>query len=785
MVVFVAAAGLRPTFAQSDAEAEPASPGSAAAAQTEDAPAAEPAAESAESAETDAPSEPEAESEQADAAAEPAPAELPPDEAALAAAEAQARSERIAALFRQIITAQTPSELRQEAAAELLAMQTAEADQALVSCLSSQFGPPEWRPVLRALAEASLPPGEELVGPVLSVLRLADPAVQEQVVSALGQFRDDELVARLVEIARDGDQSAAVREGAVLALGQHRGQEVAGVLVDLTGVEQPERVQEAAFAALTRMTGLSHGADRAAWQDWWEHARTFSPDHWWDHLIENYARLEARRARQQQSIEKRLTELQRETYRNVPPEQRPALLLKMLEDSASPVRQLAMDLAVQRLVAGDRFDEPLRAAIRQLLTSPDADLRQRATLLLRDLADEPAADVVAHRLFRRAEPIVSVLRADLLMMARLPRAAAVEPALELLAHPSLLGEAAGALAAAAEADLLTDDQSLRAVRRTRRRLDETPPPPQVVSLLAKLGDEEDWQRIAGWLDSEVVPVKEAAAQAWASSHQPLTVLAERVKDPVVRSVLLLAAAERGYSSATFRALARARPEESAAREAWRRALESMALRVHPEVVLEAMDALEAQDVPVALRGRLLTAALERGEASQSRSLNPRLRADLLLSRAQLRRAMDEPERALADCEALAGLTGRLSPWQRRRLDRTHIWAQLALGQTDAAWTRAKALLNQKNDRRLDADDSPIDLLLAAAREGVASEDPAEAGQARQIVGHLAALPADMLAPSVREELEGLRAQAAKLARSQGVGERIDGDVAGAQPVASP
>lgn len=583
--------------------------------------------------------------------------------------EARDVPEALTGLFERLTGAEHSFAQRRDAAAALLSSEASrahpEAAAALLArALSDEHDAEVWHPTLQTLAFHETPPPEALVGPLLRISDEVDARLRPHLAAALGRLIDTSLADWLAARARGHDPPADVggytrtladllrpqpheaegdaeggampeaqrqtslpaehgpslraRQAAVLALGHHRTRSSAAVLITLTEPEHPSSIRQAAFTALETLTGLSHlGADPDAWQQWWSEARELSERAWEHMLLENLARRAERQRLDQRQLSSRLQELVRNQYRATGAEQRAALLARLLNDPLEPVRELAMTLSVQRLVDDGPFDEPLREALRARLDDSVPEIRQRAALLLRDLADAPAADRAATRLASGRESVVTVLRAKLLMLTRLPRAAAVEPAAELLGHASLSGEAAAMLAAAVEAGLVSRAQRGRILERLRWALAEQPPRPQVVRLLGRLGGEPDWQRIREWLDSDDAPVKQAAAHVWAESSRSLMPLASRADDPQIGPVFVRVAAQRGRTPATLEALLEHPPGEGEAeaeqREQWQRALIALAGRVPSAAVGTAVDRLGEMAREPALREAMLSAALERFE----------------------------------------------------------------------------------------------------------------------------------------------------------------------------
>jgi hypothetical protein len=660
-----------------------------------------------------------------------------------ALAQADPGGETVVSAYQRLVGPGQTLADRTAAAAHLLSRDSREAEQALNSALAAGQDPEAWRAVLLAIASAVEDPREEVALPVYSLMMRLDESLVPEWADAMGRFdRDDKWRRELEEVAEDEGKADTERARAIAALGRFREKSVAGTLIDLTELDQPPAVQEAAFGALATLTGIdSFGADRGAWNQWYREARGLSDTKWHRHLVENFTRRAASGHAKRQQLEDRLLESQRALYRTTSPQDRPAVLAYMLADPLPPIRQLGMDLIQQRLVEGQAFDEPLREALRARLEDPVPEIRQRAALRLRDLADEPAADVVAQRLDEGLEQVAGVLRANLLLMATLPRAGAADPALNMLARPELRAEAAGALAAMYEADLLSRRQAEKARKELRRVMrDQTTPAPAEIILLAAVGDEDDWNRVARWVEHPDSAIKEAAARAWAQSDHSLKLLAERAGDPIIQPIVIAAAIERGNDPWTLTALVPHRPDQAFAVEQWERALVALAGRVEPEAVMKAADALTQRSASPALIESLYTASIDRyADAEQKPATWP----ELVLRRAQLRLTEGEPALAAADFERLAGENARLTAAQRDARDRGLIRAYLEINADDKAINAIMALLGDGNGGlRAGATDDPI-----MGQVIDAAEAHAKAGRDKQAIALLDRLR-DMLGPKI-------------------------------------
>jgi len=318
-------------------------------------------------------------------------------------------------------------------------------------------------------------------------------------------------------------------------------------------------------------------------------------------------------------------------------------------------------------------------------------MRRRAALLLRDVGDGEAADILARRLVVGTEKDSAALRAYLLLLTQIPREEAVVAALDMLADPRFSAEAAGMLAAAADRQLLQPRQSEQAARLCRELVREGRlPEPQVVTLLGLIGSDADWVRIEQWLDSDNEAVKEAAALAWGKSDRPLLPLLQRATDPVIRPNALVAANRRGNDAATLIALIDSRLEQDPRLREWQDALVAMAGRVGPQGVTQADQELARIGQPLSLRERILSAAIDAHGADPVQ--RDGMLVELLLLRAQVRLDNEDFQGAVVDYKRLAELAPALDARQQRRHDRGLLRAQLAVGYIDGAVEVARHML---------------------------------------------------------------------------------------------
>ncbi len=401
-----------------------------------------------------------------------------------------------------------------------------------------------------------------------------------------------------------------------------------------------------------------------------------------------------------------LADIQRRLYISVDELQSTELLVAWLDDDLDQTRQLAMALARNRLTTNQPFGDLLRRALRRRLEDLIPTLRRDSARLLAKLADSEAADIVAIRLASRKDTDWESVKAYLALMTALPRADAVEPALEMLLDSQACRDAAGALAAAIEKDLLNADQLARAGAGIRTQLQgDRVPGPQMVRLLAQVANEQDWQKISCWLDAEDKKLKEAAAEVWAASDRSLVALAQRADDEYIRPIVIAAARQRGKKLQTFLVLLNHKPADQQMVAAWRRALLEMAGRLPIATVVEADHQLSKHATDDELRTQLLAAAISRQKVAvhgvdlESVDLDQLHRyIKLVLSRSELHLANGDPNPAIDDLKSIYSTwRPRLIMPMQHQLDLVLLRSYLAVSSTSLAVEIALEMLKQVSD----------------------------------------------------------------------------------------
>ena len=529
--------------------------------------------------------------------------------------------------------------------------------------------------------------------------------------------------------------------------------------MELTSVNRLPQVQAWAYDALAN---LSHqetlGQDRAAWAKWYNQGSGLNATQWQRMLHANLLKQVRGKQETESRVQERLIQTQRALHRATPPDQRPALLVELMQEPLGETRLLAMDLMRQRAEDGGEFGALLREQLRKMLDDELAKVREDSATLLGQLLDANGADMIATRLASGGEGDAGVERAYLVALTQMPRAQAMSPGFEMLENPLLQSQAAGMLAASHRAGQGDEDYWKEVRDRVRDLLEDVASPKaQMVTLLGlviEADDDKSWERIAGWVSAKDDSVRAAAARVWAGSDRPLAILANRSDDPVIRPIALRAIAERGEQVETFKAVASRRPTVAEDIRQWEQALVAMAGRVEPATVLDVFNTLDSGNGQTRqVRQRLLTAAIDRSAEEDPPSS---ARLSMLLARARVRVLADAPALVVLDYEAALQHADEPNEAQRYNARKGLALAYFADARVDDTVELVSDLLKPDGTIVNDANKSPLlEELLEVAKDAI---DQGRASDAGKLVAGIRTIFGQSLTAANTERLAILEAQ---------------------------
>ena len=617
-----------------------------------------------------------------------------------------------------------------------------------------QTDDPVTRRAIAAAAAATPAPPPGLIQPMLDTLADADPALRTDLAEALGRYENHGVTEKLITLATNPNATLPERIGATQALAEHRTHDSVDTLLLLTDPAQPPSLRVAAFASLQQLTGIeSFGSNRRNWQDWWENLRDLPRDRWLAKLIQSLSEKNKQLATAQTELESRLTDTLNQLYVAQDEQQRSQMISHMLDDTMPAVRLLSLRLIERKILNAQPISENTRRALRRHLIDPAPAVRATCALRLRDLDDQPAAQIVLQRLLTEEDPAVQ--NAYLSLLTRQPSANAVDPALVLLARDTNLAAACDLLIAAHNAQPLTPQQQDRARQSIRAHLASSAPPvPAAVRLLSLLAQPADHATLANLLDHENTTVSIAAAESFTHTTLPIKPLTDRLSNPLLTDTIIQALGKRADDLPTALSLTRHNPTSDTQTQNLRTALLAIANRLSPSDLVQLDNALIDSPSLRSLRADTLRRATE---IDTSEPTHP----ELLLRLARLKLDAGQTNTALALYNQLPPTS--LSPPQQHRAALGRIQIDL---QTDQ---HARAI---ESAEQLDADAPDLAPRIAALMLDAAQRalDAQQTKQAAAIIGHTQRILGSRLPAAAAKRIDQIKE---KLPTPQAVVEQPD------------
>jgi HEAT repeat protein len=353
--------------------------------------------------------------------------------ASAAVAQADAPPDLPASLLK-IITSNTAIDTRrQDAAVELVGLDSPAA-RALVSRGLAKNSSPEGRIALMgAIASASAPdinwidPLGSLLGNNVSQTRAA--------AQALANYRgNDHAFALMRDFADSPANPTAPREDTIRAMGTLIDKEPAQWLVNVVGNAAANAlIRDAAADALTEMSGHTFGTNGKKWQQWFATAAGKTPEQFHALLLEG----RGREAAQLRQLKDAAAALLRDFYSNAPDDARKSeIVLKYLGSDSPVIRLAAVDLVNKNIVLHPPAQE-VKDRLVEMIGDGDEAVRQRVIDGLRDSTrhdDYPKLlDKLIQRLAVENSPQVKIKIATAIGKFGLP--AAGDAILQLLKDP--------------------------------------------------------------------------------------------------------------------------------------------------------------------------------------------------------------------------------------------------------------------------------------------------------------------------------------------------------------
>lgn len=301
-------------------------------------------------------------------------------------------------------------------------------------------------------------------------------------------------------------------------------------------------VHDHVMRTLGEQTGRDDlGTDQGAWLAWWaEHE--WIPEAEWLRRVASWQAERARRmAERTVAAEKSRADLFREVYSLTPADQRPVILIRLLEDDAADVRRLGLELANRAVVNATPLPPEVTDTAATLLRDETPDIRASAARLLASAGLNGASADVSAALSRERDPRAAKSMIEALAFSA-PSRGDLEAAILWIEHPVVRSVAARLLVVGDERGLLQSPRLRNAAFEAVQADMGVSCGPSGVMLFGRLASAQSFQQLTVLFTHENDAIRTACAEALALRPSGMDALLERcVNDPTVARITIRAA----------------------------------------------------------------------------------------------------------------------------------------------------------------------------------------------------------------------------------------------------
>ncbi len=254
------------------------------------------------------------------------------------------------------------------------------------------------------------------VDPLIELLDAEVSELRTLAAEALADIPGTDVPTRLGELASQADVPLTKRLAAIdaLAPNTHR-REVVAQLIALLDSSEPA-VVERVTGALSSATPQSHGLDTQRWHRWWDEKSQLDEESWLAEQLRTY-RDRSRRVSDelrvfretvrdgQATLKARTSSFQRELFRTLPADQRPAKLVEWLEDPIPIVKLTALGIIRARIAdEGQRPEGAVLTSLLEQLRQGSPSVRREVVEIIQNLNDPVIVEALLARLPREDDP---------------------------------------------------------------------------------------------------------------------------------------------------------------------------------------------------------------------------------------------------------------------------------------------------------------------------------------------------------------------------------------------
>ena len=408
------------------------------------------------------------------------------------------------------------------------------------------------------------------------------------------RYSPDFSLARIASVIRADDSaiSTAEKQKAVDLLASVGTAEAVSTLINFLDEKLPRDVHDSVTSALSDLTGQAFKKD-TAWHDWWLQVSTESFERWAVNRGRELNQQLVLAKKEIASLHTKLADVMQRLYTATPETERSQLLRGFLSDEDAEVRQIGLDLVERAMGDAVALDETVNKALREhLVDEPVPAIRARVALILLHMGDKEVGSLVASAFLHENDP--QVLKAQLNVLARSPRAEAAERIIRLLVREDLAAAAASALLAQADASLLSEAQQEKITGIIREK-----EPPRLsaaeTALLARFGTDADRAELIPLLAGNSPDVRKALAEELSRKPDYVDILLDKANDPLLYPAALNAIAQFRPGEQGTDLLLNLLPAREEQQQIWIKALLKVTADLLPRERLALDDRLAASD----------------------------------------------------------------------------------------------------------------------------------------------------------------------------------------------
>jgi len=306
---------------------------------------------------------------------------------------------------------QSTSVQKDDAAHKLLARNTPETRQLLLSLLQNAGNLDGQIAVARALAGANdLDP--IYVGPLGSVLGTND-VLADAAARALVQFRNNnDAFGYLRNVADNPTLTDKVRIAVIRAMGGMNEKRTAEYLIGLLlQANQSAGVRTAAADALGDLTGLRElGEDRQRWQQWWTYNAGKNEQQWQADLLVSRSREATRLRKRYSELTDAISTLLSQQYSLLPPQQQVTAMTGYLKSPIPEIRRFGARQIGEtfNFNGGKKVDNAVMDQLRSMIGDSDRDVRLEVIQTIGFMNDPDSAGPLINQLIIETDPSVRI-----------------------------------------------------------------------------------------------------------------------------------------------------------------------------------------------------------------------------------------------------------------------------------------------------------------------------------------------------------------------------------------